>query len=410
MYTSRLEQSSNALLTNRDLIREFSDGHGIPYATDFYSKILPDMELRAPFFNAYKMPPLPSYGLNTKGASTVLVFEPKMFKNNQESYHGEIVAAIAQTVGNNLATGIDALYVQAALNPNYRTAFKSEIAAIETLVENQGVPVIIHSVGWNDAWLVPSENLDKQFEHFRRATAFIVDSAGNEGRYGDPEECKILIPRQKHNIVAHAPPLVVHVGAASQQSDGTWQIEGYSAANSPTFLAPVPNHAKIVWRQGEEKIPQSVLGTSVSGPHAGGTLAALNRLCGAYLTREQILYAVIATCRPVTDVAAFGTQTPEAKKIEYKETAAGLAYNAEYGGFGLIDPYKAYHLLCHMAAQTQKRPEAITIPTEERITLEIGNGAHTHHFAAGDEFEGGGIGGVFSLDKHQGRSEISLDR
>jgi hypothetical protein len=125
--------------------------------------------------------------------------------------------------------------------------------------------------------------------------------------------------------------------------------------------------------------PEGVTGTSAGGPYAGGVLAALNRRYGSYLTREQILFAVIAACDPVTHVTAFGNQTPQDIDIEYHKNGAGLLYNAEYGGFGLLNPHKADHILGHMVALTQAAPESITVPTEVRVEIDTNSGEPFHH-------------------------------
>ena len=356
---SRLERSSNALLRSREAVIAYCQEHQIPYATsaDFHDKIFPNPAVRDDFVRAYYMQPFAPLGLEP-GASTILVFEakePPHLNDGVIKYHGEVASAVAEQIGSSLEPGVDALYIAANANPNYRKSFQENLGgAVTNLIEDQGVPVIIHSLGWSDLELNFDEGRPDQDAHFWRVTAFVVDSAGNGGQF------------QKHNIISHAPPLVVHVGAAIWQGH-RWCIEGYSSANSPTFLAPVAANASIVWRQ--DGPLEKITGTSVAGPYSGGVLAALNRRYGAYLTREQILYAVMATCIPITQVNPFEKHTPKATTIAYKRNAAGLRYNAEYGGFGLIDPHLADHVWGHMVALTQNKPAGITIPTEERVKI-----------------------------------------
>ena len=374
MGTSRLERSSNARITDIPSLTTYCDTHNIPhtvFAPAVDNVIFPTAKLKADFLHAYKIPSLRSHGLATSGASAIMVFECPIFDEGKQSYHAEVGVAIAEQVGNSLVSGVQAARIHTDMNPNYRSAFdKDRVASVKALIEDQGIPVVMHNREWPDLELVFD---DKRDDHFWRATAFVVDSTGNEGMRG--KDGKKPHPSQKHDLSFHAPPLVVHVGAASCCGDGLWRIEGYSSANSPTFLAPVMPHLSAVWA--EHKSPESITGTSAAGPYCGGVLAALNHIYGAYLTREQILYALAATSTLITDVMPFDPHTPKSKTIAYKQNATGLLYNAEYAGFGLIDPYLADHVLAHMVALTQLKPETITIPTEERIKLEIKNGAKT---------------------------------
>ena len=384
MSISRLERSTNALLTDMPSLTRFCDARGIPYTTDFYKTVLPNVALQTQFANGYFVHSLPMTVLTETGASTAIIFEQKSFKNKatgkpvyapsaaersklQESFHGEVVATVCQQVGSALQPGVNAIYIQCDLNPSYREAFeKPMVETIKDLIENQGIPVIISSIGWDDLHLDFDKGLDEQSNHFWRVTAFVVDSAGNDGHYG--EYGNLIVPRQKHNVISHAAPLVVHIGAAAQDANGNWAIEGYSAANSPTFLAPVAPSAGVLWK---EDTADSVIGTSVAGPYAGAVLTALNRRYGSYLTREQILFATIATCKPITRVSPYGKKTPAARNIAYTTNAAGLDYNPECGGFGLVDPAHADRLLAHMVAQTQKMPSTITVPTEQRVKIDL---------------------------------------
>ena len=386
MGISRLEKASGALLTTLPSLTQFCDARGIPYTTSFYSTVLPTPALKTQFSRGYAINRLPPTGLHDQGAATAIVFERPSFKDEKgsvvyfpkagekvtESFHGEVVATVCQQIGSGLQPGVNTLYVRGSLNPHYRAAFEQELLLpIKDLIENQGIPVIITSMGWDDLLLDFDNGLEDQASHFWRVTAFVVDSAGNDGRYG--EKGDVIAAAQKHNIISHAAPLVVRVGAASFDKSGQWVIDGYSSANGPTLLAPVASSAEIIWQK--DKPPASVLGTSVAGPYAGGVLTTLNRRYGSYLTREQILYAVIATCKPITHVSAFGKKTPAPIDIAYTKTAAGLDYNPDYGGFGLIDPVRADKLIAHMVDLTQKEQQRVTIPTEERVRLDIRNGA-----------------------------------
>jgi hypothetical protein len=195
--------------------------------------------------------------------------------------------------------------------------------------------------------------------------AFVVDSTGNDGRHGQNGDWRFAT--QKHNAVSHAPPLAVHVGAAAADTEGKWHIEGYSSANSPTFVAPVfPNYAAL-WDPSRE--PEGLTGTSAAAPYVSGVLAALDRRYGKYLTREQILYAMMATCEQVEDVRPSGNKTRAAKPLDYFTNKAGLAYNPEYAGFGLIQPYAADKLLSQMVALTQATPQSITLPEEDEVWM-----------------------------------------
>lgn len=368
MAISRLERSTNALLRDVPALREYCDTHGIPYSLDFTKKILPTQALRNQFTAAYSLPALPPTSLQQQGASTVLVFE----HINQRGYHhGTVVAAVAEQVGKSLQPGVDVMFIHASPNASYRAEFQKKLEEpIKPLIENQGIPVIHSSIGWNDLYLDYDTKLDEQADHLWRCTAFLIDSAGNDGFHG--QSGKWRSPRQKHNVLSHYAPLVVHVGAAVQQEDGSWAIPGYSSANSPSFVAPVAQ-AKVRWRSNDT--PKNISGTSVSSPYVSGALAALNLRYGAYLTREQILYGVLATCTPVHQVTRFTPQTLADKKLRYRANAAGLTYNPEYGGFGLLDVYAADQLLGHMVARAMQEPKAVTVPTEKRVALNVEEGA-----------------------------------
>lgn len=366
MPESRLQRSYDASLRTRDDVAAFCENNGIPYSVDF-DAVTPNDELRRQFEEAYAMKAFPPTDLPEKGGSTIAVFETRV----GTKLHGEMVAAVGNHVGNNLERGVETIYVQAALNPHYREAYEKHLVKpVNELIENQGVAVIHTSIGWPDRKLSFNGGLDEQANDLWKITAFVVDAASNEGKNWRDPITGTYGYQQKHNAVSHAPPLVVHVGAAAKDANREWNVEGYSSANSPTFLAPVAPDKKAQWdRYGE---PEGLTGTSISS-YASGVLAALNRRYGPYLTREQILYAVMATCNKVGHVSEFQPQTPQRQSLDYTRNAAGLEYNPEYAGFGLIQPHKAEALLAQMVQLTQAKPEAITVPVEERVRIHVPN-------------------------------------
>ncbi len=369
--TSRLERSNRAQFTTVQHIVDFCTEHNIPYALDFKKDVLPTQTLQEVFAKNYALQYLPPTTLQHKGVSTIIALESKNL-NDAPNYHGEVISTISGFVGQQLQPGVDVIYIKTDPNPAYREEYAKHIKRpLEWLLENQGVPVVFSCVGWDDACLTFDHVAQGQFDHFWKVTGFVVDSAGNNGRYGP--DGTLAFPTQKHRASSHAPPLTVSVGAVEYTKDGM-VIAGYSSISSPTFLAPVANNAKIIWKPSKE--PEDIIGTSAACPYVGGVLAALNGRYGPYLTREQILYALIATCEKVTKVAAFSKHTPQAYTIDYKPNAAGLTYNAGAGGFGLINPHKADHLLAHMVAMSQHAPDLITVPTEERVELVVEAGAH----------------------------------
>ncbi len=368
--TSRLERSNNAQFTTLQQIVDFCKEHNIPYALDFKDHVLPSATLQELFTRSYALKYLPPTTLQYKGTSTIIALETKN-PNAAPNYHGEVVSTISGFVGAQLQPGVDVIYIKTDPNPAFRAAFAQHIKEpIEWLLENHGVPVVFSCVAWDDLRMTFDHSKHGQFEHFWKVTGFVVDSIGNEGLFGP--EGTIKYPVQKHRASTHAPPLAVSVGAAEQTKNGM-VIAGYSSVACPTFIAPVKSEAKIKW--GPNKDPEGVIGTSAACPYTGGVLAALNGRYGPYLTREQILFALIATCEKVTQVAAFDKHTPQAYQVQYEANAAGLTYNAGPGGFGLINPHKADHILAHMVALTQQDPDLITVPTEERVEVTVQNPA-----------------------------------
>ncbi len=367
---SRLERSNNAKYKTALEIAQYCNQHDIPYVmpTLNIERVLPTQLLQELFERNFGIRPLSSTTLQHEGASTVIALE-SMNVNNPTSLHGQVMSTISEHVGAGLWPGIQSIYIQADANPEFRRAFTQTLdQPLKTLLEDQGVPVVLSSVGWNDLNLGFDHKPGDQFDHFWRVPAFVVSSAGNEGLKG--EHGTMDAPLQKHMASSHAPPLAVSVGAA-EKGEGGFYIPGYSAANSPTFLAPVAQKAKIKWKP--ESDPEDIIGTSAAGPYAGGVLASLNKRYGSYLTREQILFAVLATCDKTIVVKPFAKQTPYEYSIFYLPNAAGLTYNSGPGGFGLINAHRADHILAHMVAMTQQNPELVTVPTEHRVELKIKN-------------------------------------
>lgn len=376
MQESRLQRSYAARLRNREDVRAFCEEKGIPCSTDFDVVTQPTLDTQREFADAYDIPPLPATDLPEKGGSTILVFE--QIEKDWENYHGSMVSAVANRVGNNLEPGVETLFVHAGINSHYRKQHQPQLTApVSELIANQGVPVIHTSIGWDDDHLSFKDGLEEQTDELWKVTAFVVDSAGNNGACDSAGNTNA--PFQKHNAVSHSPPLVVHVGAAAKDAQGNWNVEGYSSANSPTFLGRVAPDKKALWNK--NLAPEALTGTSIAAPDVSGLLAALNRRYGAYLTREQILYAIIATCDRVDHVNAYAEQiggklwqkTPARKALQYVANAAGLHYNPEYAGFGLIRPQKADALLAQMVQLTQANSATITVPVEERKKISIPN-------------------------------------
>ncbi len=363
-FRSRLETAERAVLnTDIDVLRHCNE-HGIPVGLNFKEIATGgDLENFLIFCSRYRLPPIPQNGLKEPGASLILVMETKMNRN-----HGEVVAAIADEVGRSLSPRVRTAYIHASINPNYRATFEREMKdKVSELLENQGAAVIHTSIGWDDLDLIMgSDSAMSQKEHLSNIAAFVVDSAGNDGWFGADGKG---IPQQKHNAVSHYPPLVVHVGAATIAEGGKPVVDGYSTANGPACVAPVHGSVMVNWADGEKKAP--VIGTSAAAPYVSGGLGALNAEYGKYLTREQMLYAVLMTCQKVDTVGAWEKKTPEAATLEYKKNAKGLSYNPTYAGFGLVDFHKAEQVIRHMVAHAQANPQSITVPMEEMARISV---------------------------------------
>lgn len=364
LHISRLERAERAALKHFDEIIKYCADHNIPFDIDFIKRVVISDSILREFEAAYKLPEFPKTTLPKRGSNVVLVMESKQGASN----HGEVVATIASAVGSSLSNSVQTVYIKASINPTYRQIHEGDShKTISILMENLGPAVFHTSIGWEDKRLFQGSTFsDSHQSHLGEITAFVVDSAGNDGMYGDSGT---FVPAQKHNAVSHIPPLVVHVGAAELKEDGSYHIAGYSSANSPTFVAPVKPAVKLKWH-GDRDI-EPVLGTSSSAPFVSGGLAALNDIYGRYLTKEQILYAVIATCEKINDVDKFGKKTPDDLKISYKKNAAGNEYNSDYAGFGLVDFHKAEKLLAHMAHYAQEHPQQITIPEQTSAKISI---------------------------------------
>ena len=296
------------------------------------------------------------------------------------------MSAITGYVAKKLGAIIDSVYVQADPELEYRKAFQPELAdPMTALFKNQGAAVISSCVEWNDLQFGFDHTPNSQFELLWHTTAFALTSAGNNGLHGPNGDIKI--PTQKHMAFYHAPPLAASVGAVewgertSELTEGFY-IPGYSSANGPTFLAPVAPHAKVKWKNGNE--PEAITGSSAAEPYAAAVFARLNKRFGPYLTREQIYFAVIATCRKTVMVHKYDKQTPHDYSIVYNKNAAGHAFNDGPGGFGMIDAERAHHLLAHMVVLTQKNPDLITEPKEVRAEPPIPE--NPEKYAAKDGF------------------------
>ncbi len=369
---SRLERSNEAKYKTGKELAEFCKKHNIPHVLDATSMVLPTRELQDLFSKEYPISWFPDIGLRQEGASTVIALESKN-KDSPDSLHGHVMSAISGYVAKKLGMVTDSVYIQADPELEYRVAFQPALVdPMTTLLKDQGAAVISSCVEWNDLFLDFGHKADSQYELFWHTTAFAFTSAGNNGLYGPDGDIKV--PTQKHMAFCHAPPLAASVGAVewgertSMLTEGFY-IPGYSSANGPTFLAPVAPLAKVKWKNDKE--PEAITGSSAAEPYAAGVFAALNKRFGPYLTREQILFAVIATCDKTTQVHKFDKQTPDDYSIIYKPNAAGHTFNDGPGGFGMINPYKAHRLLAHMVLLTQNNPDLITEPTEVRAELPI---------------------------------------
>ena len=315
-FRSRLETAESAILNTDIDVLTYCNQRGIPVGLDF-KKIATggDLDSFLAFCGRYRLTPVPQNGLKEPGASLILVMETKMNRN-----HGEVVAAIADEVGQSLSPRVRTAYIHASINPNYRATFEREMKdKVSELLENQGAAVIHTSIGWDDLDLVMgSDSAMSQKEHLSNIAAFVVDSAGNDGWFGIDGKGA---PHQKHNAVSHYPPLVVHVGAVGIAEGGKPIVDGYSSANGPACVAPVYGSIMVNWADGEKKAP--VIGTSAAAPYVSGGLGALNAEYGKYLTREQMLYAVLMTCQKVDTVGAWEKKTPKALTLEYQQNAKG---------------------------------------------------------------------------------------
>ena len=383
--TSRLERSNDIKYKTGKEIAEFCKTHNIVHELDATSRVLPTPELIELLDIHYPIKPFPDIGLRDEGASTVIALESKNV-DNPDSLHGHVMSAITGYVAKKLGAEIDSVYVQADPELEFRKAFQPDLVdPMIALLKDQGAAVISSCVEWNDLHFDFDHAPNSQYELFWYLTAFALTSAGNNGLYGPNGD--IEVPTQKHMAFCHAPPLAVSVGAVewgertSQLTEGFY-IPGYSSANGPTFLAPVAPQAKVKWKNGVE--PEAITGTSAAEPYEAAVLARLNKRFGPFLTREQILFAVIATCSKTVWVHKFGNQTLNDYKIIYKKNAAGHAYNDGPGGFGMIDAERAHRLLAHMVVLTQKNPDSITEP--KQVCVEPPIPKNPEKFAAKDGF------------------------
>lgn len=376
---TRLQKSGEATLLTAEQITAYCKQHNISHSTDFSAvTTAPDgRSLKETFLQAYTMAPLPPSTLKEKGARAVIVFESKKFENPKGpigANHGEVVAAIAEITGKSLNSDVEVIYIHASINPNYRRQFEAEAdEQITQLMKHQGAAVIHTSLGWDDEKLgFGSTVTEEQSQLMRDIAAFVTDSAGNDGKHGWNGT---YVPIQKHNAVSHFPPLVVHVGAVAAGPDGSYQVEGYSSANGPSLVAPLHKEVMLNWGK-PEKILENITGVSAASPVMSGMFAALNARYGAYIPREYILYAALATAEPVDTVSADTPKTPQARELQRITNAAGLSFEPEYSGFGAPDPYKADKLLAAMVAKAQDKPKLLSVPEESSIDLSTEAGAH----------------------------------
>lgn len=362
MTDSRLSRSEKALYRSLGDYAAYCRSKGLDFSLNTPEKIFPTEEPRRKLIDDLGITPLPPTDLEESGASTVIVMEEKGLRSN----HGTAGSAIAQIVGDAFCPGVNTIHIRHDIDPYYNQKHAPQHAdAISHFVTSQGAPALLASVQWHDSELnfdAGDTKTNPLMRQLRNITSFFVEATGNDGaKAADGARS----PNQEHNILTHFTPLAVHVGAAAKDDAGTWNIEGYSSANSPTFLAPVAPHTFIQWDENSQ--PEAATGTSAAAPYAAGALAALNRRYGSYLTREQILYAVIATCDLVYHVNEFGDKTPQPKDITYERNAAGLLYNPEYAGFGLMNVHGADRMLSKMVSLAQERPEGVTTPVEECV-------------------------------------------
>jgi hypothetical protein len=367
---SRLERATREKPLGQAELAEYLRSHGIHHSVDFRKRTLPLSNQCTWFEHCYNLPSFAQLGdLKTQyvGASTIAVLE---HRDDENSYHGEVVATIADLSGRSLHPGVSTIYIDAPIDLHKRRRSHRQPGNedVEPLLMNRGIPVMINSVGFEDTELSFRKGRPLR-DCMQKITAFVVDSTGNDGKGNTWWKGPLSWAHQKHNSASHYPPLVVHVGAAVRALDhtgrpsGEWTVEGYSSANSPTFLAPVYPESSLVWGNGKE--PEPVMGSSAAAPFVGGVLGALNGTFGPYLSREHILYALMATATPVESVAQHSWKTDKPSKLLYRPNAKGLRYNASYGGFGLIQPEKAYTLLAQMVKLTQESPQTITTPIED---------------------------------------------
>lgn len=329
-------------------ILEYCEEKGIPFITEFSSAVHPEH-----FQNAYAMDALPEYGLPARESAAALVMEPV---SSDVVNHGIAVSAIAEKVGAELADAeVPVIYI-----PTFPPDEQSQ-ATMHLLQRSDVAAVNFSFVMWRrdlNGNVVPNHALND-------LEAFVVVSAGNEGVDGNSGGYE-----QKHFHVPHLPPLAVSVGAMQSRADtGETELESYSARNAPDFLAPVQSGELVNWENDGQYGRAS--GTSSAAPFVTAGLTVLDKRYGkaasqegAYLSREQILFAVMASCDPP---AGFRNQITGLLNIpEMVANAAGHRNSAapnspdQYAGFGVVNFERANKLCAHMVAQAQQHPEQHT--------------------------------------------------
>lgn len=340
-------------------LEAFCDTRALPFVRidEALQRVGADEGKQEALRNAYGLEPMPPTQLREEDSDLVAVLE---HKNSESNYHGEVVSTVAHVVQRALEPQQDrkSLYIGATINPDYRRLHTPHLFdSVQQLLESKGIAAFNTSIRWNnEAMRFDNYSGDTaRYQRLHNIRAFVVDSAGNDGAVGQYHK-----PYQKHNMVSHVPPLVVRVGAASKQADGSWAVDGYSAANGPAFVAPVAEEVALRW--GEEGEESAVIGTSVAAPCSSAMLSKLNKRFGAYLTKEQILYGVLASCDQIMHVKehVMGDEnqryvrTPKDKPLHYLKNAAGMNFDPEYAGFGLINVQAANHILSQMVAMAQK--------------------------------------------------------
>ena len=120
MKESRLHRShASYLLQTAKEVAGYCDTHNIKYGIDFHGLTQPDEAAKFNFSKVYTADAFPKTDLPKLGKSTIVVFESK-YRQPETTLHGELVAAVADTLGKGFDPGVETIYVHASLNPNLR--------------------------------------------------------------------------------------------------------------------------------------------------------------------------------------------------------------------------------------------------------------------------------------------------